>query len=260
VIGDEPHWDDAARDTIHLINTFQEEMPPPIIAIGQSFGGYPVMQAALMHPRLFTALVALEPSIASRASSKSGGSNYHGATALAMAKRRDTWESREAARIALLKNPYFAAFDPEVFEKVMKHDLRDAPTAECPRAVTLTTPKALEAGSLLRPDPPPTATGSERDPDFVPGTAAVLPGFYRTEPDRIQYKLQYLRPPVLYIFGTKSKMSYNGVFLQGLVEATGTGRGGSGGAAAGMVEGVWVEGESILPLVDLQGILTDLRV
>jgi hypothetical protein len=29
VIGDEPHWDDAARDTVHLINTFQERMPPP---------------------------------------------------------------------------------------------------------------------------------------------------------------------------------------------------------------------------------------
>lgn len=202
------------------------------------------MQSALMHPRLFTALVALEPSIASRASSKSEESNYHGATALAMVKRRDTWESREAARTALLKNPYFAAFDPHVFEKVMKHDLRDAPTAESPHAVTLTTPKAMEAGSLLRLEPPPSATGSERDPDFVPGTATVLPGFYRTEADLIQTKLQSLRPPVLYVFGTKSKMP--AVYLQFLIATTGTGSGGSGGAATEMVEGVWVEGEFIL--------------
>src|SRR5437868_5724178 len=60
-IGDAPHWDDTARDILHLANTFQAEMPPPIVAMGQSWGGYPVLKAALLHPRLFAAIVALEP-------------------------------------------------------------------------------------------------------------------------------------------------------------------------------------------------------
>src|ERR1700749_1992219 len=65
IIGDEPHWDDTARDTLHMINTFPAEMPPPLVCMGQSWGGSPAVSTALLHPRLFAAVTALEPFLAS---------------------------------------------------------------------------------------------------------------------------------------------------------------------------------------------------
>ena len=38
IMGDEPHWLDATRDLLHMVNTFGAQMPPPIYGIGQSWG------------------------------------------------------------------------------------------------------------------------------------------------------------------------------------------------------------------------------
>ncbi|KAF2670598.1 alpha/beta-hydrolase [Microthyrium microscopicum] len=245
IVGDEPHWDDAARDILHMVNSFQDEMPPPLVAIGQSYGGYPIVQAALIHPRLFTALVALEPMLVG---GSSDAFSFAGITTRAMARRRDTWISREEARKALLKNPYYAAFDPAVFEKVMKHDLRDVSSSSSAvvsgqTPVTLTTPKMMEVTSMMRIIP---STDDKRpcakDPDDEgEGAAHILPGFYRTEPDIIQHRLGNVRPSVLYVFAENSTIPDHVGYQKWLIERTGTGRGGSGGPAAGMVEGAWVK-------------------
>ncbi|UKZ76652.1 hypothetical protein TrVFT333_004360 [Trichoderma virens FT-333] len=61
-LGNDPNWLDYSRDILHLINTFR--MPRPIIAMGHSFGANALTNVALMHPRLFTGMVMLDPVIA----------------------------------------------------------------------------------------------------------------------------------------------------------------------------------------------------
>jgi pimeloyl-ACP methyl ester carboxylesterase len=243
-IGDEPHWDDVARDILQLVNHFQDEMPHPLIGIGQSWGGYPVFQAALYHPRLFTAVVGLEPFV-SLGGPKKRNMSFAGVTVFAMAKRRDTWNSREEARKALLKNPYFQAFDPEVFELVMKHDFLELPRPVGAKdtPVTLKTPKAMEVVTMMRLEPGQGLCNEDSELEYdkdSPGE--ILPGFYRVEPQIMQPRLAKIRPAVLYCFGTDSTLPKKQDWLQELLKITGAGRGGNGGAATGNVEGVWIEG------------------
>lgn len=239
MIGDEPHWDDAARDMIHLINTFQERMPPPIIGMGQSWGGYVPVSCALLHPRLFAGVVALEPFLAALEPSLviEGGKRlgFAAITAKAMAKKKDTWKSRTEARTALLRSPYFARFDKDVFEQVIKYDLKLTGNGG---EVTLTTPKAMEAMMMMRMQ---DREKGRRWSDWG-GKAErqIAPGFYRSEPDIIKHRLKDVRPPVLYVFASESIVG--SAYADWLVERTGTGEMGSGGAKKGKVELVWVEG------------------
>jgi pimeloyl-ACP methyl ester carboxylesterase len=227
-----------------MINYFQEEMPPPIVGMGQSWGGYPIMQTALFHPRLFTAVVALEPFLSI------GGApvTMQGTTALLMAKRRDRWSSREAARQALLKTPYYAAFDSDVFDRVMRYDLRDVPTETVPGQsqnsehppVTLTTPKAMEVATMIRPNP---ANHDDPTSEFDPNVdQSMIPGFHRVEPSLIQRRLGFIRPQTLYVFATESIVDKSGSYLEFLMQNTGTGRGGNGGRAKGAVASAIVKG------------------
>lgn len=95
------------------------------------------------------------------------------------ANRKDTWSSREVARKHLLASPYYSSFDPRVFDRVIRYDLRDIPAGpNAPPAVTLTTPKTMELGTIMRPDPP--LTGFPPAPDYRTKTAedVIVPGFY----------------------------------------------------------------------------------
>jgi pimeloyl-ACP methyl ester carboxylesterase len=235
-VGDAPHWDDTARDTLHLANTFQEAMPPPIVAMGQSWGGYPVLRAALLHPRLFAAVVALEPWVGN------GGSLRHsfpGDAAANMARRRDRWPGRAAAARALRATPYFAAFDADVFERVVWHDLRLVDPDDEGGPVTLVTPKAMEVATMMRAVPAP---GDPDGGDFEGvDEQLVLPGFYRAEPVRMLDGVRDLRPPALFVFGTESPVARS-MLRPFLLETVGTGELGSGGREKGLVDVAWVEG------------------
>jgi pimeloyl-ACP methyl ester carboxylesterase len=211
-------------------------MPPPIIAIGQSWGGYPVLQAALLHPRLFAAVVCLEPWVGN------GGAHKHsfaGDTATNMARRRDRWPSRAAAARALRATPYFAAFDADVFERVVRHDLRPVTPGDEGGPVTLVTPKAMEVATMMRAVPRPG------DPDGGDCTGAdgqfVLPGFYRAEPVPLLEGVRNLRPPALFVFGTESPIARSALRPY-LLGAVGTGELGSGGHEKGLVGDAWVKG------------------
>lgn len=65
VLGDQPHWDDTARDLVQLANHFQAEMPAPVLGISQSWGAWALLRAAAFHPRLFAGLVLMEPTLVS---------------------------------------------------------------------------------------------------------------------------------------------------------------------------------------------------
>jgi pimeloyl-ACP methyl ester carboxylesterase len=235
-IGDSPHWDDTARDTLHLANTFQAEMPPPIIAVGQSWGGYPVLQAALLHPRLFAGVIALEPWVGNGSLQHS----FAGDAATNMARRRDRWASRAEAAKTLRATPYFAAFDADVFARVVRHDLRpDGPAAGASGPVTLVTPKAMEVATMMRAVPSP---GDPEGGEFAGADEQlVLPGFYRTEPVRMLDALRNLRPPALFVFGTESPVGRS-MLRPFLLETVGTGEFGNGGREKGLVADAWVPG------------------
>jgi pimeloyl-ACP methyl ester carboxylesterase len=60
-MGNEPHWFDHSRDLLHMINCFRDDMSRPIVGIGHSVGAAQLVFLSLMHPRLLTSLVLIEP-------------------------------------------------------------------------------------------------------------------------------------------------------------------------------------------------------
>lgn len=245
-IGDEPHWFDSSRDMFQMINHFQEQMPSPIIGIGQSWGAVTISMLAVWHPRLFSAIVSMEPmfGLTYRADVQDEDkANMHIKRRTQMfVNRKDTWSSREAARKHLRANPYYGAYDPRVFERVIKYDLRDISSGskESP-AVTLTTPKTMELYTILRADPP--LSGYPEAPDYRTRTAndVIVPGFYRGERSNFAENLQYLLTPTLYLWGTLSGYA-NSEYSNRILQQTGIGLGGSGGFASGKVTEAFVEG------------------
>ncbi|KAL8754532.1 MAG: hypothetical protein Q9184_005089 [Pyrenodesmia sp. 2 TL-2023] len=246
VIGDEPHWYDSSRDMFQMINHFQDQMPPPIVGIGQSWGAVGISMLAVWHPRLFAALVPIEPMIGqlyrddTPENEKSKVQARH--TAALLVGRRDTWPSREAAQKHLLSNPVFSSFDPRVLKQIMKYDFRDIPTdTDAGPAVTLTTPKTMETYTILRAIPP--IPGLPIAPDHRTATARdiIVPGFYRGERSLHLESLQYLLPPTLYVWGSLSGYAST-EYSNDILQHTGTGLGGNGGVALGKVTEVQVEG------------------
>ncbi|KAI0543193.1 hypothetical protein GGR58DRAFT_451075 [Xylaria digitata] len=62
-LGNDPSWYDHARDLLYMTNVFRAEMPRPIIGIGHSFGGSILTCLSLIHARLFSTLILLDPVI-----------------------------------------------------------------------------------------------------------------------------------------------------------------------------------------------------
>ncbi|CAO1601733.1 MAG: hypothetical protein LQ349_000083 [Xanthoria aureola] len=245
-IGDEPHWFDSSRDMFQMINYFQEQMPSPIIGIGQSLGAITISMLAVWHPRLFSAIISMEPMFG--LTYRAGIRDEDKVNAQTKRKtqlfvnRKDTWSSREAARKHLQANPLYGAYDPRVFERVIEYDLRDVPSnLEGFPAVTLTTPKTMELYTILRADPP--LSGFPEAPDYRTRTAddVILPGFHRGERSYVVNNLQHLLPPVLYLWGALSGYA-NSEYSNSILRQTGIGLGGNGGFASGKVTEAIVEG------------------
>lgn len=251
-----------------MINHFRAEMPRPFIGVGHSMGGAHLVKLSLMHPRLFQTLVLIDPVI-QRFSSPSG--NY--SPALASSVRRDRWPSRSAARKAFLRSQFYQKWDPRVFDRWITYGLRDLPTALYPNAqpssvpppatadpsatttsqpekeVTLCTTKHNEVLTFLRHHPvqydssghvvvdPNLERLKYPDYDFQESPAET---FYRAEPLSIFQDLPFVRPSVLYIFGTDSHLSAPALRADKLA-CTGVGISGSGGVKQGRVKEVVLE-------------------
>ncbi|KAI5290198.1 hypothetical protein KEM52_000540, partial [Ascosphaera acerosa] len=148
------------------------------------------------------------------------------------------------------------AWDPRVLERWIQYGLRELPTAlhplppqappaaatDAPAAtpVTLTTTKHQEVFTFSRPAYSPAQVSRLTHPDFVPGVTGGHP-FYRAEPNRVFAQLPFLRPSVLYLFAGDSDLSAPEERADKL-RLTGTGPGGSGGAAEGRVAHYLFEG------------------
>lgn len=156
-----------------MVNVFRKDMPRPIIGVGHSMGGCQLANLALLHPRLFETLILVDPVIQRMVSL-----NGNVGPAFSSAMRRDRWPSREEAAKSMLRNKFYQAWDPRVFDRWIKFGLRDLPTGlymeptstpgpvpavvsseptttpnrPQPKEVTLTTTKHQEVMTFLRPN------------------------------------------------------------------------------------------------------------
>lgn len=164
--------------------------------------------------------------------------------------RRQVWPSRDEAAKSFKTSKFYQAWDSRVLDRWVKYGLRNTPTLLHPddsknpdgsSQVTLTTPMPQEVFTFLRPNfaghgyngrPINRKTHADLNP-----TGPDIYPFYRAEGPLAYHRLETLRPSVLYIFGGKSDVG-TPEQNKAKMEVTGTGIGGSGGAAEGRVRGV----------------------
>ncbi|KAI0386561.1 alpha/beta-hydrolase [Hypomontagnella monticulosa] len=265
-LGNDPSWHDHARDLLHLTNVFRTEMPRPIIGVGHSFGAAILTKLSLLHPRLLTTLVLLDPTITTFSFQRNGPGK---SAARASAFRRETWPSREAAVESFRRSPFYRTWDPRVLEAWIAHSLRPTPTALFPSTspdadkATLRTTKHQEVFTFFRPlwpyvDRATCTVDRDGAPDFDPevqdklmADGEVFP-FYRSEGPSILKQLPEVRPSVLWVFGGDSELGTPEA-AKYKTEACGSGGGGSGGIKAGRVASVVMEGRGHLFPMEIPG-------
>ncbi|KYK54975.1 hypothetical protein DCS_06936 [Drechmeria coniospora] len=203
-----PSWFDLSRDIIHMINLFRP--PPPLLAVGHSFGACALTHASFLHPRLFAGLVLLEPVIGYFDSKPS---HIVKGPAGRSIRRRDRWPSRRAAADSFQRSPFYQSWDPRVLDRWIEHGLCPVPGTEAD--VMLTTSKHQEVFTYLRPSWDAYDVDGNRiiHPEKVPDLDTTLhPNvrtfpFYRAESALTFAHLAELRSAVLYIIGGKSETS-----------------------------------------------------
>lgn len=204
------------------------------------------VQLSIIHPRLLSTLILYEPVIFD---STFGDFN----PAKFVARRQDLWESREKAEATLRKIQ--RTWDSRVVEKYLQFGIRPVPTRLYnrqsdpnlpPSSLTLTTSRHQESWSYTTPNLEPESPVLDRLllPDWDPEMDRPL-SFTRPECRASMRSLPFVRPTVLWVFGNRSYLSAPGA-QDAKMRVTGTGVGGSGGAAKGMVEKVVLDSSHVL--------------
>lgn len=232
MLGNDPSWFDHARDLMNLINAKFDDIRHPIIGIGHSMGATQLALLSLSHPRLFDALVLIDPVIDIGTGALS--------PAVLSSNRRDVWPSRKAAAEKFDESAFYKTWDARVLQRWKEYGLRPVPTelhpaqGESDERVTLTTSKHQEVFTFLRP-----TYGDETTVDLDPEQKDKMTGypFYRPEPAYVFKRLPELRPSTLYVFGARSDLS-TPEMQEEKMATTGVGVGGSGGSAVGRVRQV----------------------
>ena len=136
-----------------MTNIFRDQMPRPIIGLGHSMGGCQLTTLALLHPRLLSKLILIDPVIDSYEEHQEPN------IARASTFRVDLWPSKADAEKAFRRSKFYQKWDSRVFDRWMEFGLRAVPTAVYPmslakdaNAVTLRTTKHQEVLSFFRPN------------------------------------------------------------------------------------------------------------
>lgn len=284
-LGNDPSWMDHPRDLFLMVNHFRSHMKRPIVGIGHSMGGNNLINLSLMHPRLFTSLILIDPVI-QRFPSVEG--NF--GPAKASTNRRDRWKNRQEVRAALQRSKFYQAWDSRVLEKWIDYGLRELPTylypevnsasttvptvsadpspasvqpdRETERELTLRTTKHQEVLTFLRPNyktaeyPNPSIDPNPVTHPDVDQAAAPNSPFYRPEPIATFARLPNVRPSVFYVFGDESHLSAPLLKADKLAQ-TGVGVGGSGGMEKGRVSEITFKGVGHLIPMEVVGDTAD---
>lgn len=153
--------------------------------------------------------------------------------------RRDDWDSREIAEKQIGRNAFFQAMDPRVLKKYLQFALRDTDGGR----VRLTTPKAQEAWSYVRPNFQPlsedTTEGRNQErlvnPEYIPFSRYSKAVWTRPEGVLTLQGLPSLRPRTLFVYGDFSHINYEEI-REIHTKLTGTGHGGNGARLDGGTE------------------------
>lgn len=261
-------------------------MKRPLIGVGHSMGGNNLVNLALIHPRLFTSLIMIDPVI-QRLPSAEG--NF--GPAKSSVRRRELWPSRKAAAEKLRSSPFYQKWDSRVLDRWIEYGLRETPTylhpnvtqastppvltadpstATVPPAreeqqVTLTTTKHQEVLTFLRPNfpspeypTPDTQSNPLTHPDVDPSSPPSSP-FYNPVPIATFHKLPFLRPSVFYVFGDPAAGAFlsSPIMKADKLAYTGVGVGGSGGVKRGRVDSVTFDGIGHLIPMEIVGETAD---
>ena len=224
-----------------MINYFRTEMPRPLIGMGHSMGGTSIVNLAVMHPRLFTSVVLVDPIIIPAPSK--GGRNL--IPTYSIIRKQDTWPSREAAESYHRRNKLYQSWDPRVLDRFLQFGIRNSPSLSPsnPHSVTLTTSKYQEAFNHVR------AAHPSRDHPFtnIPPPRKTHPDVFRDRPFEVPFyrpeaylaftQIPSLLPTVLYISPTASLVTTPDA-RDACIRNIGTGLGGSGGVEEGAVKEV----------------------
>lgn len=253
-------WDDHARDLLSITSMFREQMPSPLVGLGHSMGAVNIIQASLIHPRLFSTIVCIEPPIFKEFD------RFNYVEAYWIIKRNDVWASRQDAIRETLGGGLQRSWDPRVLECWANHAFRELPTLlyhEAPidiareakrqgsKPVTFSTTKHHAMSTFCRgaypsPGKPlnsfaptrlkhPDISKSEHDMQSSP--------LYRPEVTSIFRQLPYLRPSCFSVYGAQSHFfSASEKSRADKLINTGIATGGSGGVQAGAVEDTVLEG------------------
>ena len=218
------------------------------------------MGLSLIHPRLFSSLILIEPVIVKSFMAGKGPS-----FAKAAMLKKDAWKSRSEADSFFKKA--LKGWDSRCLDLWLKYGLRDIDPQANPTgtAVVLATTKDTELAQSLRPNfidnKHSSKDGSKQldylqDPTFftdVTGQSETHP-FYRYEPILMWRLLPYVRPSVLWIYGGKSLIATPEQRTE-KIQRTGTGVGGSGGHKNGRVKEVVIpDGGHFVPFEDVAGV------
>ncbi|KAI9722815.1 MAG: hypothetical protein M1828_004511 [Chrysothrix sp. TS-e1954] len=208
-------------------------MTRPIFGFAHSMGCAQLVHLSILHPRLLSGLIMIEPVIQAAPKGPNAG--------MLAALRPDLWTNRQEAAAPLRKSRTFKAWDKRVLDKYVQNMFRETPTALYPDGgkVTLKTTKHQESWSYNRGNFWPRGDmefDRRLDPDLV-GKPAGEMMFFRTESLVALSELPHVLPPVFWVFGGKSFLSPK-EWITEKVETTGIGMGGSGGLGAGKVQHV----------------------
>ncbi|KAE8339930.1 hypothetical protein BDV24DRAFT_164816 [Aspergillus arachidicola] len=145
-LGNDPSAFDYSRDLILMINQLRDKLPQPILGLGHSMGATQLMNASLMHPRIFQGLLLVEPIVFPYSTENQG--RYP--PAQASMRRRESFDSLDTAISQFRKSTMFQKWDPRAFDMWIKHGLRRAPGDRAERVI-LTTTKSQELFTFVRP-------------------------------------------------------------------------------------------------------------
>lgn len=253
-------WDDHARDLLLMTSTFRDQMIQPLVGLGHSMGAINIIQAALMHPRLFATIVCIEPPIFKEFD------RFDYIEAYWIIERNDIWASRQDAVRETVSGSLQRTWDHRVLKSWERYAFRELPTLLYPEApadvareakkqstapVTFSTSKhhAMRAfcrGAYPSPGQPLDSFAPilSKHPDVSkPEHDLQKSPLYRPEVTSIFRQLPYLRPACFSLYGSRSHFfSASEQSREDKLATTGTATGGSGGVQTGAVKNAVLEG------------------
>ncbi|KAJ9605652.1 hypothetical protein H2200_009501 [Cladophialophora chaetospira] len=218
-IGDQPHWYDASRDIVQMINYFQSDMRPPLVGFGQSWGAVVLTMAASLSPRLLQALILSEPVFENgwhHVHNNAGTRRITGTgAASSIAKRQRYFPNRAAFLETVGRAKIWKGYDGRVLQQILNYDYRDLDDGR----VELVTPPSQTLGYFLMPSPP--LKGFPENEDYATRTEETNwpPGFYSAQGGVGKRALASLNCPMLFLWETKGPFISDEGYRRRLLES-----------------------------------------